>query len=173
MRRLSPLAGLAVVLCLGGLALAPPLFAQSPLNVRMQKVLGKFVEATGYPVMGVGSWISGTNFSPTTSDFDMRLVWPGGGTEAQQLAHWQKARGQMINLIREEFGDQAGNILNRTNLYAPNQLMKGRTWPTPGRSPLRPPPSTARDSTAPARRPTSRATRRAPGSCSTTTTASA
>lgn len=125
MRRFSPLAGLAVVFCLGGSSLASPSHAQSGLNVRMQKVLAQFVESTGNSVMGVGSWISGQGFNAATSDFDMRLVIGQGGTEAQQLARWQQARNQMANLIRQEFGDQAGNILNRTNLYAPNQLMKG------------------------------------------------
>jgi len=120
-RRALPL----LLVCFTLTAVTAPLFAQSALNLRMQKVLGKFVEKTGYPIMGVGSWISGTTFSAATSDFDMRMVWPGGGTEAQQLAHWQKARGEMVNLIRQEFGDDAGRILGRTNLYAPNQLMKG------------------------------------------------
>lgn len=113
------------LMLLVALALAPPVLAQTAMNLRMQKVLGKFVEKTGYPVMGVGSWISGKAFDAATSDFDMRMVWPGGGTEAQQLAHWQKARGEMISLIQKEFGDDAGRILSRTNLYAPNQLMKG------------------------------------------------
>jgi hypothetical protein len=119
------LVGVATVCILGGLLAAAPLPAQTSLNVRMQKVLGKFVETTGNSIMGVGSWISGKGFNPTSSDFDMRLVISQGGTEAQQLARWQQARTQMANLIREEFGSDAANILNRTNLYAPNQLMQG------------------------------------------------
>ncbi|MBU1749737.1 MAG: hypothetical protein KKA73_18795 [Chloroflexi bacterium] len=99
-------------------------FAQAP-NLRMQRVLARFVEQTGYPMMGVGSWISGKGFDAATSDFDMRMVWPGGGTRAQQLADWRAARTEMISLIKREFGDEAGSILQRTNLYAPNQLMRG------------------------------------------------
>lgn len=98
--------------------------AQAP-NLRMQRVLARFVEQTGHPMMGVGSWISGKGFDAATSDFDMRLVWPGGGTRAQQLADWRAARTQMIGLIKQEFGDEATSILQRTNLYAPNQLMRG------------------------------------------------
>ncbi|MBU0608588.1 MAG: hypothetical protein KKI08_11935 [Armatimonadetes bacterium] len=122
-------AGLVKGVCLGVVAsvlgLASPLMALPGDHTIMQRVLAKFVEQTGYPMMGVGSWIKGVGFDPAKSDFDMRLVWPGGGSQAQQLAHWQKARTQMARLIREEFGDRAGNILSRTNLYAPNQLMHG------------------------------------------------
>lgn len=106
------------------LASAPPVSAQA-YNARMQKVLMTFVETTGEAVMGVGSWISGKGFNSKTSDFDMRLVMTKGGTEAQQLARWQQARGKMITLIKKEFGAEAGDILSRTNLYAPNQLMAG------------------------------------------------
>lgn len=114
---------LLIPLCLTALALAPA-HAQG-LDTRMQRVLMKFVETTGNTVMGVGSWISGKGFNPATSDFDMRLVIPKGGTEAQQLAKWQQARAQMASLIKAEFGDQAGSVLSRANLYAPNQLMTG------------------------------------------------
>jgi hypothetical protein len=115
--RCVTLVGLLLLSCL-------PVSAQSQ-NIRMQRVMARFVATTGYPMMGVGSWISGRGFTPGSSDFDMRMVWPGGGTEAQQLAHWQRARGQMTTLIRQEFGNEAGSILSRTNLYAPNQLMRG------------------------------------------------
>jgi len=103
---------------------APPLLAQG-LELRMQKVVAKFVETTGSTVMGVGSWISRKSFDPDTSDFDMRFVVGEGGTEAEQLARWQQARTQMATLIKQEFGKDAGSILSRTNLYAPNQLMRG------------------------------------------------
>ena len=125
MRRFICFVGLSAFLGGGGLFVAPPLSAQSALNVRMQKVLGKFVETTGDPIMGVGSWISGKAFNAATSDFDMRLVLSKSGTPAQNLARWQQSRNQMISLIKAEFGDQAGNVLSRTNLYAPNQLMAG------------------------------------------------
>lgn len=113
-----------VLLCLGALLLAAPAVAQAP-NVRMQRVLLKFVETNKNSVMGVGSWISGAGFNAATSDFDMRLVLPKGGTEAQQVKQWQQARSQLTSLVKQEFGDQADDILRRTNLYAPNQLMHG------------------------------------------------
>ena len=113
-----------MLLCIGTLLLAAPAMAQAP-NVRMQRVLLKFVETNNHSVMGVGSWISGAGFNAATSDFDMRLVLPKGGTEAQQVKQWQQARSQLTSLIKQEFGDQADDMLRRTNLYAPNQLMHG------------------------------------------------
>lgn len=106
------------------LVLASPLCAQG-LDLRMQKVLAQFVGTTGLSVLGVGSWISGKTFNPKSSDFDMRLVLGGEGTPQQRLARWQQAQGQMRDLIRKEFGRDAANILARTNLYPPNQLMQG------------------------------------------------
>lgn len=124
MRRYGKLSGACLAVVVGLLAGAAPASSQG-LDARMQKVLMRFVEATGESVMGVGSWISGKGFEAATSDFDMRLVVSGGGTEAQQIARWQQARGKMVSLIKQEFGEQAGSILGRTNLYAPNQLMAG------------------------------------------------
>lgn len=115
---------LTALMCLTVLVSALPAMAQAP-NARMQRVLLKFVETNGDPVMGVGSWISGKGFNAATSDFDMRLVLPKGGTDAQQLQRWQKARSQLTTLIKQEFGEQADDVLRRTNLYAPNQLMRG------------------------------------------------
>lgn len=99
--------------------------AQTGLNSQMQRVVARFVEQTGYSVLGVGSWIRGQGFNPATSDFDMRLVIPEGSTPAEQLRRWQQAKQQLAQMIRQEFGAQADNILARTNLYAPNQLMRG------------------------------------------------
>lgn len=115
---------LVSVLVLGLFLLPGPAMAQG-LNARMQKVLFRFVETTGNSIMGVGSWISGKGFDPASSDFDMRLVMPQGGTEAQQLARWQQARSQLASMVKQEFGEEAGRILSRTNLYPPNQLMQG------------------------------------------------
>ncbi|MFO7945407.1 MAG: hypothetical protein R6V19_01135, partial [Armatimonadota bacterium] len=85
----------------------------------------KFVEREGHSVMGVGSWISGKGFNAATSDFDMRLVTPKGGSTGQQLQQWKQARSRLTKLIKQEFGSSADDILARTNLYAPNQLMRG------------------------------------------------
>lgn len=95
------------------------------VNARMQKVVAKFVEKTGGNIMAVGSWISGQAFNPGKSDFDMRLILPQGGTTAEQLAKWKSAQTELTTLIKAEFGQEAGNILSRTNLYAPGQLMQG------------------------------------------------
>lgn len=113
--------GLLVGCCLLGLAGSGQ--CQS-LNIRMQKVLATFVSQTGNSVLGVGSWITGVKFNPTTSDFDMRLVVPGSD-KAQQISRWMTSRDQLANLIRKEFGSQAPDILARTNLYPPQQLMAG------------------------------------------------
>ncbi len=124
MRRLVPVGLVWVLLGCGGVLLGRPVVAQG-YDIRMQRVLLRFVETSGFPVLGVGSWISGNSFNPQNSDFDMRLVAPQGGTQAQQLARWQQARGQLAQMIRQEFGQDAGNVLSRTNLYPPNQLMQG------------------------------------------------
>lgn len=114
-----------VVLSGCALLLSVEAFALDPLNVRMQKVVAQFVEQTGYSLLGVGSWIPGTTFNAATSDFDMRLIVNGKNMPTQHLLQWQQARGKLAALIEKEFGDQAGSILSRTNLYAPNQLMEG------------------------------------------------
>jgi hypothetical protein len=103
--------------------IVPP--AAQAMNLRMQRVLARFVERTGQPVLGVGSWISNANFNPVTSDFDMRLLVEDGLQPAEQARRWREARNTMTTLIQEEFGAQSRNVLGRTNLYAPNQLMAG------------------------------------------------
>lgn len=106
-------------------AAAPAAPAAQALHLRMQRVLSRFVEETGQSVMGVGSWISGTTFNPASSDFDMRLVVEDGLGPAQQAARWREARSKLTALIRDEFGGEAGNVISRTNVYPPNQLMAG------------------------------------------------
>lgn len=90
----------------------------------MQRVVAKFVVETGETILGVGSWISGTTFKPG-SDFDMRLITTGPGSTLQHLERWQRAKKALTGLIYEEFGPEAKRIVERTNLYAPNQLMAG------------------------------------------------
>ena len=119
--RQGPLVALLVGLVLGWGQAAQ---AQA-VNARMQKVVAQFVEKTGGKVLGVGSWISGAKFDPAKSDFDMRLVLAQEGNEAQQIARWKDAQKELTTLIKAEFGSEAGGILSRTNLYAPNQLMQG------------------------------------------------
>jgi hypothetical protein len=58
------------------------------------------------------------------SDHDMRLVMPRGTSDRRALEAWQQARDDLSALIRAEFGDDAAQILNRTNLYPPLQLMR-------------------------------------------------
>jgi hypothetical protein len=124
MQRFSYGRCVAIILLIGAVTFSTPLMAQAP-NVRVQKVLMKFVEREGHSVMGVGSWISGKRFNAATSDFDMRLVTPKGGSSGQQLQQWKQARSRLTKLIKQEFGSSADDILARTNLYAPNQLMHG------------------------------------------------
>ena len=125
---------LAVLGC-AALLLTRPILADGP-DLRMQRVLARFVEETGHAVIGLGSWVSGVYFNPASSDFDMRLVLGEGATEAQLadvaeaqrahlLAQWREARGRLASLIRTEFGSDAGSVLARANLYPPNQLMVG------------------------------------------------
>jgi hypothetical protein len=109
----------------GLLSLAVPAWPE-PMTARMQRVVAQFVEQTGHRVVASGSWISGKGFNfAAGSDFDMRLVIEGTGTEAQQLAKWRQAQSKMAALIEKEFGTQAGAALKATNLYPPNQLMRG------------------------------------------------
>lgn len=91
---------------------------------QMHRVTMRFVEETGDSVLGVGSWIDKRRFVAGVSDFDMRLV--VRGTDERLLrAQWEASRQTMVRLIREEFGHQAPDILRRTNLYPPQQLMRG------------------------------------------------
>lgn len=89
-------------------------------RARVQKVVRKFVAETGHSVTGCGSWISGA-YNAATSDHDMRLLLPKSA--ANPGAQWQQAKSALGRMIREEFGAEAGPILERTNLYAPSQLM--------------------------------------------------
>lgn len=111
--------------CLLFLALstATAALAQGSAHLRMQKVVKDFVATTGYEVIGLGSWIAGKTYNAATSDHDLRLLMPPGSTPAQQQAAWREAREKLTALVRKEFGDQADNVLSRTNLYAPSGLM--------------------------------------------------
>jgi len=106
-------------------------FAQTqPTNLRMQNVVKQFTQRTGQQVIGLGSWISGINYKDVlnkgASDHDLRLVIQRSGvTPAQAQSEWQSARRVLRELITQEFGKDAPKVLGSTNLYAPNQLMKG------------------------------------------------
>lgn len=113
----------SVLIVMALMVLAPVVWGQA-LDEQMQKVAMRFVEETGDSVMGVGSWMGSPRFDPLTSDFDMRLV-VGSGNEQVLRAKWEASRQTMTRLIREEFGDRAPDILGRTNLYPPQQLMRG------------------------------------------------
>lgn len=101
-----------------------------PTNVRMQNVVKAFTQRTGQQLIGLGSWISGLNYKDVldkgASDHDLRLVLQKSGvTPAQAQREWQAARRVLRDLIAQEFGKDAQKVLGATNLYAPNQLMKG------------------------------------------------
>lgn len=99
--------------------------AQDPTSthLRMQKVVRDFVARSSQEVIGLGSWISGRNYT-ATSDHDMRLV-VRGGDRAGALSQWEAARTELRDLVRREFGDQADRVLRSVNLYPPSQLMSG------------------------------------------------
>ena len=97
--------------------------AQVPANVRMQNVLKQFVQQTGHQVIGLGSWIAGTNYVPGSSDQDMRLLMPKGASDAAARESWNQSREVMRSLMQKEFGAEAEKMLAKTNLYPPSQLM--------------------------------------------------
>lgn len=101
-----------------------------PTNVRVQNVVKLFTQRTGQQLIGLGSWISGVNYKDVlqqgASDHDLRLVIQKAGiSPAQAQREWQTARRVLRDLITQEFGKDAPKVLASTNLYAPNQLMKG------------------------------------------------
>lgn len=110
--------------------LASSLQAQAPTNVRMQNVVKLFVQRTGQQLIGLGSWISGVNYKDVlnkgASDHDLRLIIQKRGVSpAEAQREWQAARRVLRELITQEFGKDASKVLASTNLYAPNQLMRG------------------------------------------------
>ncbi len=102
--------------------------AQTASNLRMQKVLKRFIrnKPRGVQVVGLGSWIKG-KFSDVlkggTSDFDMRMFSPPGTPASVAEKQWKRARNELRGMIIEEFGKDASKVLRKTNLYAPSQLM--------------------------------------------------
>ncbi len=97
--------------------------AQLPDNVRMQNVLKEFVGKTGHQVIGLGSWIPGTNYVSGVSDQDMRLLMPKGTSNEAARDIWKSSREVMRELMQKEFGAGAEKMLAKTNLYPPTQLM--------------------------------------------------
>lgn len=103
----------------------------SSTAIRMHRVVETFVERTGHEILGVGSWISGKGYSDAlntvgrVSDHDMRLLLPRGTPPGAARDAWVAGRRELIGLIRNEFGKDAGRILAQTNLYPPTQLVQG------------------------------------------------
>ncbi|MBT3200706.1 MAG: hypothetical protein HN350_12410 [Phycisphaerales bacterium] len=102
--------------------------AQEASNLRMQKVIKKFIKSKpkGVQVVGLGSWIKGDFkdvLTDGTSDFDMRLFTPPGTPPYVAEKQWKRARRELQTMITEEFGKDAKKVLSKTNLYAPSQLM--------------------------------------------------
>jgi hypothetical protein len=110
-------------------AAAPVSSADLSTNLRMQNVVKQFAVESNQQVVGMGSWISGKNYtdvlSAGASDHDLRLVVPRGANEAVARRQWQEARGRLATLIEKEFGKDAGKVMNTVNLYPPTQLMRG------------------------------------------------
>lgn len=95
-------------------------------NTRMLNAVKSWVGETGNQVIALGSWVSGGAYKPGSSDHDLRLVMPAGTSPAEAARRWKAARLGLENAIRREFGaERARDILAKTNLYAPSQLMAG------------------------------------------------
>jgi hypothetical protein len=126
LRTLNPTALWQVVLVF--LTLTVSASAQTPpTNARMQNVVKAFVQQTGQMVIGLGSWISGTNYDDVLaggkSDHDLRLVIRRNGLmRAPAEQEWQSARRARRKLIENEFKEDAGKVLSATNLYPPINL---------------------------------------------------
>jgi hypothetical protein len=98
---------------------------------RMQKVVEKFVKQTGNEVVGLGSWIRGGQYRDVltfgdvakASDHDLRLVLRNCSSENTAAVKWLEGRKEFIRLVNAEFGSDARLVLEKTNLYAPSQLM--------------------------------------------------
>lgn len=110
-------------------------------SARLQKVIRDVVGKDGTEFIGLGSWISNTNYcdplkAVKPSDHDIRLVLPPSlrkpptdpaayaAWEQQVLARWKQSRDALFWGIREEFGKDADKILRNTNLYAPVEIMR-------------------------------------------------
>lgn len=99
--------------------------AQTP--DRVMKVLRDYVAANpDHQLVGVGSWIRG-GYRPGFSDHDIRLLVPAGTGDDAARAAWGAARRDIIQRLTREFqadGVQVvEQILKKTNLYSPQQLM--------------------------------------------------
>ena len=124
---------LGLVMAIGAAFHALPVEGVDPTNVRMQRVVKRFVAAQGdgSQVVTLGSWAEkGSNYNDVltggTSDHDMRFIPRPGSNEAEAVEQWKQARNQLRGYIIEEFGTQDANkILSKTNLYAPSQAMVG------------------------------------------------
>lgn len=109
---------------------APECAAQLSVPQRVQKVVKEFTVQTGQEVIGLGSWTgAGTNYKLGVSDHDMRLVVPRKATESAEeysarcAKEWVESRETLRTMLKREFGDQAGLVLKKTNLYAPSELV--------------------------------------------------
>jgi hypothetical protein len=106
------------------LMLVLPRGAPAQDNVRMLSAVKSWVAETGNQVIALGSWVSGGSYKPGSSDHDMRLIVPAGTPPADAAKRWKTARAGLEAAIRREFGaERAKDILAKTNLYAPSQLM--------------------------------------------------
>lgn len=125
-RRSSVGGARGLVLTLAVLGTMPDVCPQEVSQAtRMQEVVRRFVQETGYEVIGLGSWISGKGYQPGISDHDLRLLMPRGTNSLAASEAWATAQQRLTEIIREEFGQQAPGVLSRTNLYPPTQLMQG------------------------------------------------
>ena len=102
-----------------------------PTNERIMKIVKEhmFTEAKpGSKMLGLGSHVTGENYKDPllggTSDHDFRFIPSNGSTNQEAYEEWVRAKNKITSAIREEFGDQADDVLKSINIYPPNQLME-------------------------------------------------
>lgn len=103
-----------------------------PTNKRILEIVKShmFTEAKpGSQMLGLGSHVTGEKYKDPllggTSDHDFRFIPSQGSSNQEAFEEWVKAKNKITSAIREEFGDQADDVLKTINIYPPNQLMEG------------------------------------------------
>ncbi len=104
--------------------------ASAQTNARVLTAVKRAVSSSGFSVATIGSWLS-TSYIEGKSDHDMRLIKPQNlEGEAEIVRAWENARFEIREELIKEFGHkEAEEILKKTNLYPPGELMETVTGP--------------------------------------------
>jgi len=110
-------------------------FALDPDIVKVRNAIKEAVQgsSSNIEVAIFGSHVDGKNFlSPLkkggSSDFDMRLVFKNiSPDDAESVRQWKVFREKLREALAKQYPDQGefSKILNKTNVYPPEELMKG------------------------------------------------